>query len=413
MRILHIIPYFYPAWAYGGTCRAAWELSRALVRKGHQVAVFTTDALDAASRASPLHEVVDGVEIRRFRNLRNSLAWNRIFLPLGFGWRLERELRQVDVVHLHEFRTYQNFVVLPHLQRLGIPYVLTAQGGMPRIMGRLAPKSVYDRLVGHRILRHAFRLHALNELEQQQFVGLGVEPERITILPNGVDLDEYRELPAVDGFRDRYGIPPRAPIVLFLARVNKIKGVDFLVASFHEVRKALPDAVLVIVGPDDGYLAEVKRQIQQLGLDGRVRFTGYLAGSQKLQAYQSASVYVLPSAYEMFAITLLESLACATPIIATDRCGLADFVRHNDLGSIVTYGDVPGLRDEIVRILQAPAEAQGRARAGREYVLANFGWDKIVEKWVELYQECALARPGVGSEATRPLPGDSARPRQP
>ncbi|MBI3764837.1 MAG: glycosyltransferase, partial [Chloroflexi bacterium] len=81
MRILHIIPYFYPAWAYGGTCRAAWELSRALVRKGHDVVVFTTDALDATSRARPVFEVVDGVEIHRFRNVNNSLAWNRIFLP--------------------------------------------------------------------------------------------------------------------------------------------------------------------------------------------------------------------------------------------------------------------------------------------------------------------------------------------
>ena len=299
------------------------------------------------------------------------------------------------MVHLHEFRWYQNAVVLPHLARLGIPYVLTAQGGMPRIMGRLAPKAAYDRLVGQRILRHACRLHALNELEQQQFLDLGVEPDRIAILPNGVDLDEYRDLPDVNGFRGRYSIPPRAPIVLFLARVNKIKGVDFLVAGFNEVRKNLPDAVLVIVGPDDGYLAEVKRQIGQLGLESHVRFTGYLAGNAKLEAYQSASVYVLPSAYEMFAITLLESLACGTPIIATDRCGLADFVRHNDLGSIVTYGDVPGLCDEIVHILHSPAQAQARARAGREYVLANFGWDKIVEKWEALYRECAnLPSPG-------------------
>jgi glycosyltransferase involved in cell wall biosynthesis len=309
---------------------------------------------------------------------------------VGFGWGLERELRRVDVVHLHEFRSYQNFIALPHLARLGIPYVLTAQGGMPRIMGRLALKSIYDRLAGQRILRHACRLHALNELEKEQFLGLGVKPERIAILPNGVDLDEYRSLPAANGFRERYSIPAQSPVVLFLARVNKIKGVDFLVASFNEVRKTLRDAVLVIVGPDDGYLAEIKRQIAQFGLDTQVRFTGYLAGSDKLEAYQSASVYVLPSAYEMFAITLLESLACGTPIIATDRCGLADFVRQNDLGSIVTYGDVPGLRDEIVNILQAPAQAQGRARAGRDYVLANFGWEQIVEKWEALYEECSL-----------------------
>ena len=88
MRILHIIPYFYPAWAYGGTCRAAWELARALVRKKQQVVVYTTDAQDAHSRAAPSFELVDGVEIHRIRNLSNHLAWGRAFLPLGFGHHL-------------------------------------------------------------------------------------------------------------------------------------------------------------------------------------------------------------------------------------------------------------------------------------------------------------------------------------
>lgn len=388
MRILHIIPYFYPAWAYGGTCRAAWELARALGRKGQEVVVYTTDALDSQLRARPAYEVVDGVEIHRVRNLSNHLAWGRIFLPLGFGRRLEVALRGADVAHLHEFRSYQNAVALPLMEKMSVPFVLTAQGGLPRIIGRFALKAVYDRLVGQRILRNAARLHALNELEHKQFIELGVEPERIAVLPNGVDLDEYRELPPVDGFRKRFDIPLEAPIVLFLARVNKIKGVGFLVTSFNELRRELPETMLVIVGPDDGYLTEVKRQVHNLGIESRVRFTGYLDGDDKLEAYQAASVYVLPSAYEMFAITLLESMACGTPIIATDRVGLADFVRQNDLGSIVTYGDIEGLKDEILRILRRPQDVERRAVYGRQYVLDNFGWESIADKWLEVYEAC-------------------------
>ena len=389
MRILHIIPYFYPAWAYGGTCRAAWELARALVRKQQQVVVYTTDALDAHARAKLPLEVVDGVEIHRVRNLSNYLAWRRAFLPLGFGRQLRAALSHVDVAHLHEFRSYQNSVALSLMEKLGVPFVLTAQGGLPRIMGRHSLKVLYDQMVGKRILRNAARLHALNEMEREQFIKLGVEPERVAILPNGVDLEQYRSLPPVNGFRARFGIPEGVPIVLFLARVNKIKGVDFLVSSFDLLRRVSPQAVLVIVGPDDGYLTEVKRQVQTLGISSQVRFTGYLDGDDKLQAYQSASVYVLPSAYEMFAITLLESLACGTPIIATDRCGLADFVRQNDLGSIVNYGDVGGLQNEITRILSRPQDVQRRAGYGRQYVLDNFGWDSIAENWLKVYRDCA------------------------
>ncbi|MEK7276406.1 MAG: glycosyltransferase [Chloroflexota bacterium] len=386
MRILHIIPYFYPAWAYGGTCRAAWELSRALVRKGHEVVVYTTDALDSHRRAKPVFEVVDGVEIHRFANLSNHLAWARLFVPLQFGSRLERELRRVDVAHLHEYRSFQNAVALPMMERLGVPFVLTAQGGMPRIMGRYFVKQVYDVLVGRRILRRACRLHALNELEQSQFLELNVAPERIAILPNGVNLDEYRVLPPVSGFRNKYNISADALVVLFLARINKIKGVDFLVSSFADVRRALSSAVLVIAGPDDGYLPEVQRQIQRFGIGESVRLTGYLDGAAKLQAYQAADVYVLPSAYEMFAITLLESLACGTPVITTDRCGLADALRQKELGSVVAYGDVKGLKEEIVRALSSPAKG---VEYRRNYVLQNYGWDKIAEGWEEVYRQCA------------------------
>ncbi|MDP6793281.1 MAG: glycosyltransferase [Anaerolineales bacterium] len=390
MRILHIIPYFYPAWAYGGTCRAAWELARALVRKQQQVVVYTTDALDAHARAKLPLEVVDGVEIHRVRNLSNYLAWGRAFFPLGFGRQLRAALGHADVAHLHEFRSYQNSVALPLMEKMGVPFVLTAQGGLPRIMGRHLLKILYDRMVGQRILRNAARLHALNEMEREQFIDLGVEPERVAILPNGVDLEQYRSLPPVNGFRARFGVPEDVPIVLFLARVNKIKGVDFLVSSFDLLLRVSPQAVLVIVGPDDGYLTEVKRQVQTLGISSQVRFTGYLDGDDKLQAYQSASVYVLPSAYEMFAITLLESLACGTPIIATDRCGLADFVRQNDLGSIVNYGDVGGLQNEITRILSLPRDVQRRAGYGRQYVLDNFGWDRIAENWLKVYRDCVV-----------------------
>ena len=389
MRILHIIPYFYPAWSYGGTCRAAWELARALVREGQEVVVYTTDALDSRSRANCAYEVVDGVEIHRVRNLSNHLAWRRLFLPVKFGSQLRSALEDADVVHLHEFRSYQNAVALPIMKKIGVPFVLTAQGGLPRIMGRQSLKALYDRFVGQRILTRARRLHALNEVEREQFIALGVQPNRIAILPNGVDLDEYKELPLVKGFRERFDIPCDAPIVLFLARVNKIKGVNFLVNSFNEVLRSMPDAMLVIVGPDDGYLHQTKRQVHNMGIEQRVRFTGYLDGDDKLEVYQAASVYVLPSTYEMFAITLLESLACGTPIIATDRVGLADFVRQNDLGSIVTYGNVSGLKDEILRTLRRPPDVERRAIYGRQYVLNNFGWSSIAANWLDVYEACS------------------------
>jgi glycosyltransferase involved in cell wall biosynthesis len=391
MRLLHVIPYFHPAWAYGGPCRAAWELARALTRKGHEIVALTTDALDAHHRAKPEFEIVEGVEIHRVPNLSNRLAWSRLFLPLGFGAKLKAELDRADVVHLHEYRSFQNAVALPLIQRLGKPFVLTAHGGLPRLVSRYALKQAYDALVGRRLIQRANRLHALNSMEREQFAQLGGQPEQIAVVSHGINVDDYRTLPpaSAETFRRKYNIPADAPLVLFLARLNKIKGVDFLVSAFAEVRRELPQAVLVLAGPDDGYLAEVKRQIESLGLADSVRFTGYLDGAAKIEAYQAADVYVLPSMYEILGLTLLEALACRATVLTTDRCGLADSLQQNDLGAVVKFGDVIGLKDEIVRALRNPADAQ-LAERRRNHVLANFSWEAIAERWETIYQQCVM-----------------------
>ncbi len=395
MRLLYVIPYFYPAWAYGGTCRAAWELARAVTRHGHEVVACTTDALDAHRRAKPSAEVVEGVEIHRVPNLNNRLAWSRLFLPLTFGRQLEVELRRADVVHLHEYRSFQNAVALLRIEQASKPFILTAQGGVPLLVGRFALKRVYDTLVGKRLLAKASRLHALNAMEADQFVQAGGRREQIFIAPNGIQVSDFQNLPPADSqaFRRKHNIPAHAPLVLFLARINKIKGVDFLASAFAEVRRELPQAVLVIAGPDDGYLPEVKQQIDSLGLADSIRFTGYLDGSAKIEAYQAADVYVLPSMYEILGITLLEALACRASVVTTDRCGLADTLLQNDLGAVVKFGDVAGLATEILRIMHEAKDA-AHAEQRRDHVLENFGWDAIAERWVNVYRECAIKQAG-------------------
>lgn len=387
MRILHIIPYFYPAWAYGGTCRAAWEVARATARRGHEVMALTTDSLDSARRIRPLQEVVEGVSIRRFANLSNRLAWSRLFMPVGFASALKEALPRADVVHLHEYRTLQDAIALPMLRRYRKPYILTAQGGVPMLIGRFALKRVYDSLVGEKLLRGATKLHALNEMEAEQYLAAGGSPPQIFLSPNGINAADYGSLPDVGDFRARHTIPRDAPLVLFLARVNKIKGVDFLASAFAHLRQTLPSAMLMIVGPDDGFLPEVQQHIQKLGIAGAVRYVGYLDGMEKLRAYQAADLYVLPSSYEILGITLLESLACGTPVITTDRCGLAAELTRERLGDVVPYADVPQLSRAMSRALSAGK--QSAKPAARDYVLKRFDWESLAEGWERVYAECA------------------------
>jgi glycosyltransferase involved in cell wall biosynthesis len=390
MRILHITPYFYPAWAYGGTCRAAWELASATARLGHEVTTFTTDALDATRRAMPELETVESVTIRRFRNVSNRLAWRRLFLPLSLPFQLENAVRDADVVHLHEYRSALAAMALPVLERLHKPFILTAQGGMPLLVGRFTLKRFYDSWIGHRILNQAARLHALNPMEAAQYVEAGGQLRKVFTAPNCINTSEYRDLPPSNDFRARHNIAPEAPLVLFLARVNKIKGVDFLVSAFAEAARSQPESILAVVGPDDGFLPEVKAQVHTLGLESRVRLVAYVDGAEKLAAYQTANMYVLPSNYEILGITLLEALACRAPVITTDRCGLADDIAQNRLGTVVSYGNVAELSNALISGLTNRAALEADADRRRDYVLANYDWDVVAKRWESVYAECAV-----------------------
>jgi len=389
LHILHIVPYFNPAWAYGGPVRVAYELNKRLVERGHDVLIYTTDALDSEKRSRAGEQIIDGVKVRRFPNLSNKMAWNRLFVPMGFGRRLPELMKEFDVVHLHEFRTLQNVYALPGLRRYKLPYIVMPQGGLPPELGRTRIKHIYDTFYGRPLLRNASRLHALTNMEAEQYRSLGVSEQRIIIIPNGIDVTAFDFEVDVDAFKRQWNIPLNRPIVGFLARLNHIKGPEFLVDAFAEVLKTCPDAILMLVGPDDGVQAEVEAQIDQLGIRESVRFVGYIGDDRtKAAAYRASDVYVLPSRYEIQGITVMESLLNATPTITTDRCGLATYLASQGVADVVQFGDISQLVEKILAALSNPVEAKAKAARGRRLMLENFNWDTLADQWIEVYRMC-------------------------
>jgi glycosyltransferase involved in cell wall biosynthesis len=391
LRILHIVPYFNPAWAYGGPVRVAYELNKRLVERGHDVLIYTTDALDSSQRSPAGEQIIDGVKVRRFPNLSNRMAWNRLFVPLGFGRNLARLMSQFDVIHLHEFRTLQNAYALPGLRRFHLPYIVMPQGGLPPELGRTAIKHVYDALYGRPLLRNASRLHALTDMERHQYLALGFHDRRIIVIPNGIDVTAFDFEADVAEFKRRHDIPERRPVVGFLARLNRIKGPEFLVDAFAHVLSACPDTILMLAGPDDGVQSEIEAQIDRLGIREAVRFVGFVADEQtKSAAYRASDVYVLPSRYEIQGITVMEALLNATPTITTDRCGLASRLVEAGVARAVSFGDREALIKEIVDVLSHPAQARAEAERGRQLMVEGFNWDILTDQWIEVYRTCIV-----------------------
>jgi glycosyltransferase involved in cell wall biosynthesis len=295
---------------------------------------------------------------------------------------LKKEIKNFDIIHVHDFRTYQNVVGHHYAMNYHVPIVLQAHGDIP-FFEKSRLKTLYDFVWGKRILNNATKVIALTKVEAEQYKKMGVLDNKIEIIPNGIDLSEYENLPERGIFRKKYGINDDEKVVLYLGRLHKIKGLDLLVDAFSDLVNRKDNIKLVIVGPDDGYLSILKRQIDNLALNDKVLLTGPLYGNEKLSAYVDADVYVLPSKYEIFGITALEACACGTPVIVTDCCGIANLV-DDKVGCVVEF-DKSQLRDAMFKILSDEELRMRFGGNGRKLVEERFDWSKIVNRVEKAY----------------------------
>ncbi len=374
MRILQVIPYFTPK--RGGDVNVCYNLSKQLVNRGHEVTIIATDFEFDEGYAKSLVNV-------RIIPFKVTVRIGLFLISLSMKKWLKKEIKNYNVIHLHNLQSYQNNVAYHYARKYGIPYVLQAHGLAPRIMKRSMLKKLYNWVWGYSILKTASKAFALTKMELDEHKEMGVGEDKIEIVPNGIDLSEYEAPPRRGEFRKKYGIKDDEKIVLYLGRIHKIKGIDLLVNAFAEIVEELDNVKLIIVGPDDGFLSILKRQIEGLKIGNKILFTGPIYGRDKLEAYVDADVYVLPSVYETFPTTVLEAWACGTPVIITDRCGIADIV-DGRAGCVVEY-DKDQMRNAIIKILSDEELRRGFREEGRKLVKNEFGWEGVVLDIEKIY----------------------------
>lgn len=387
LKILQVVPYFYPAWAYGGIPRVVYELSKELGKKGHDVTVCTTDVLDQDSRCdqSGKEVVVDGIKVHYLKNLSNTLAYNyQVFLPVGLGSFIHRNISKFDIIHLHGHRHLLNNIVHYYAIKNKKPYILSGHGTVSRIERRVWAKVIFDRIFGQQILKDAAHFVAVSDNEVRQYEEMGVEKEKVNVIYNGIDIFQYDALPQKNAFRQKYSLMDKK-VILYLGKITPRKGVDFLVKAFSELK--MDDSVLVIAGNDMGFKSKVEMIIKEGSLGGRVIFTGLLVGEEKLSAYQDADVLVYPAIHEIFGLVPFESIMCGTPLIVTDDCGCGEIISREGIGYIVRYNDIYGLRDKIKEVLDDKNTAQEIVRSGREFIVNNLNWELIGNKFVDVYRK--------------------------
>ena len=323
-----------------------------------------------------------------FRNVSNRLAYrHQCFLPIGLASFLRQHAASFDVAHLHACRNVPGSIAAHYLHRAGVPYVLAPNGTAPNVDRRRVAKSIFDLIVGRRMMARANRLLAVTGAEREQLEKLGVAPDRIRVIPNPVELDEFRD----PGERDRYRRQRNltGPLVVYLGQLIARKRVELLVRAF--ARLASPAATLVIAGNDMGAGSTARAAAAEVGVADRTVFAGLVSGKARLDLLAAADVVVYPSEREIFGLVPLEALMAGTPVVVADDSGCGEVVTRTG-GGLVVKGEVEAVSSAIATILSAPAHWRIAAKRAADCIRRLYAPDVVCTQLEVLYAEMATWR---------------------
>jgi glycosyltransferase involved in cell wall biosynthesis len=378
MRHLHFTQSLEPLEGGGLGASAAAMHGQMLVRG-------VDSTLCATCKLAPAHT---SERVREFRRIKPGVLYYAPELRKS-----SRELvARADVVHGHGFYVGTNYLFGRQARRQKKALVCHVHGFFePWILARSRWKKRLARcLFEDANFRHARLWRALTLKEADQIRACGIKAP-IVVIPNGLVLEEFARTPAP-------GSPPEVPgepqvektkrRVLFLGRVHPKKGLDLLLPAWARLSRFHKDWELVVAGPDEqGYLAKVKTLAASLSIDREARFTGAITGPAKAALLRSADLFVLPSYSEGFPMSLLEAMACQTPVLATRECNFPE------ISSCQAGWECDASLPSVARALETAlntdsGEREERGRNGRLLVERGYTWPGLLDRLLEACAAC-------------------------
>jgi phosphatidylinositol alpha-mannosyltransferase len=360
LRVALVTEYYYPH--FGGICEHVHYLARELRRRGHHADIITS-ALGRRARDPHMFEFGRSVPV--YSN--QSLA--RITVGAGLRRQLRDHFRQgrYDLVHVHSPLT-------PTLPLLAVDVAEVP------VVGTIHTN--FDHSIAYQVLRRRFQ-RSVDRLAAVVCVSKTAAAAHARyfdadwrIIPNGIDLGAFRpDVPVPPLLRDG------APTILFLGRFDPRNGLDTLIRSFRVLRETHPTTRVVVVG--DGPLRRHYRGVA--GGDPRIHFVGGMR-EERPGYYAHSTVYACPTRKASFGITLLEAMACATPIVCSDIAGFHDVVRDEREALFAGSGDAESLARALGRVLDDDPLRQRLSAAGLAHV-AEYAWPRVTDQVLALYHE--------------------------
>jgi glycosyltransferase involved in cell wall biosynthesis len=289
---------------------------------------------------------------------------------------------ECDLIHVHGYPCYAADLatILRNVHRR--PVIITLHGSFHQYTSTL---TFYEKRFHNsfmlRFAKNVDKFVAVSQAEKDIVARNGLPEQRIVVVYNGVD-EKYSHLERSEYLRNMFG---EGRYVLYLGRLSSSKNLSVLLRAFETVSKAMCDARLIIAGPDDGELTNLKRLAEELMIDKRVRFMGQVTSEEKSRIISSADVFVHPSVQDIFAITILEASASALPVIAFDTEGSREMILDGETGVLVKERSYGALAHAIEKSLGSESIFGTLGQNGRRYISDRFSWQKTATGLEKIY----------------------------
>ena len=374
MKICHINMFYYPT--YGGVEQVMYELAKRQVKGGHEVHVFCCDS-DKYKRLKVKEEIIEGVHVHRLRYwFRLSLS---TFIWPSLLWKLPKYKFNIIHTHVsgHAYVLFAGIIAkLKKTKHIHTTHCPWTDAFRPFI---LKPFIFLNNIFFNRLAyKFTDKIIAITPWEIP-IIKKYAHEEKITVIPNGVDEILFKKIKN-NKFKKENNI--KGKMVLFFGRFNPTKGPDKLVEAFKEILKERNDVTLVMVGPDEGIKEKIKEMTK--GYD-KIIIKDPIRDKKKVaEMYQAADIYILPSYREGLPLTLFEAMASELPIVASPVNGVPFEMKEPDNGYFVSYGDIKGLKDNILEILDNKEIAK-KISLNNKNKAKNYTWNNIADRYMAVY----------------------------
>ncbi|MFA6407397.1 MAG: glycosyltransferase [Candidatus Paceibacterota bacterium] len=390
MKILHLIPTYFPAQKAMGPIAPTHFLNKELVRRGVEVTVYTTnlDGFDMLSVPTGEPIIIDGVKVYYFSTVFRSWYYSPEMCKM-----ISKTIGNFDLVHITSVFLAISYFGSRYSLKNNKPYIISPHGSLmkePLRMKSAHKKRLYLSCIEGRALFRAAAIHFTTTQEKEEYNAQHLPLAHSFVIPNSFDPSEFdREIasPTHGEFRKKFKIAPEKKIILSLGRLNWKKGFDTLIPALSKIVVDIPEAILVIAGDDnENYGKEIKKLIHFYNVDNHVMFVGLVSGAMRIGAFRESNVFVLPSYSENFGMAIIEAMYCELPVVVTEGVGISKDILSARAGHIIKKNEKE-LADSVVELLNNSEGAHKMGERGKKLVQSEFAIEGVAQNMYDEYNK--------------------------